>query len=295
MPNIGLSRPYVAEHVYNGHEVTYKNGMRAGRAVEAGYELNDSGDGNDFYCDNAIGESLRGVFTGGTFTMTTAELERAVAKVILGLTTRKTTVGDEEVTVTVYSADAVAPNLGLGFIVKAVVNSNTIYHAYVFKKVAFNVPSADFATQGEEIEWQTRELDGVIMRDELGEWMTCAESLKSEALADRFIRQTLGMSIEDIGELAVTSVAGTAEGYTSISITPTLSVGNKYMYKLGSNFQLPYYGQGVSEEDGFAVWDGEAEIDAADMQQILVVEATSSDTAVKAGISGITVFETPEG
>ena len=124
MPKIGLSLPYVAEYVNSGTNVLYQNGMRMGRAVEFSTEIETS-EGNDFYADNTIAETINGVFTGGSLTMTTAELEAAVSRMILGLKTRDVEVGDVTVKEIVFDEDAQSPNLGFGVIVKEILHGVT--------------------------------------------------------------------------------------------------------------------------------------------------------------------------
>lgn len=298
MPKIGLSRPYVAIYVNNSGVITYQNGRRMGRAVELSVEIDDSGNDNGFYADNGLAETLAGIFTGGTLTMTTAELEHAVSKMILGLKTSSITVDGQTITELVFDEDATSPNLGFGVIIKNYVYSQTSWTAVIFKKVAFSVPGEDVTTQGEEVDWQTQETSAKIMRDDSAnhQWQVRAENLATEELADKYIRTKLNMSITAIGVLDVMSIAGSAPGKTSIVVTPALSAGNKYMYRLGSNLQMPYYEQSVGEEEGFEAWDGASEITPGEgAQQILVVEATASETAVKAGIAALVVAEETEG
>lgn len=292
MPKIGLSRPYVAEYVNSGTNVLYQNGMRMGRAVEFSTEIETS-EGNDFYADNTIAETINGVFTGGSLTMTTAELESTVSRMILGLKTRDVEVGDVTVKEIVFDEDAQSPNLGFGVIVKEMLHGVTSWRAIVLKKVAFNVPGEDVTTQGEEIEWQTQETSATIMRDDTPkhEWQVQAGNLTTEELADKYIRTKLNMPIEDIGAIAVASSAGTATGTTKITVTPAVTEGNHYMYRVGTGLTLPYYDQSTGAEEGYTAWDGSADITATTGQQILIVETDENDNAKKAGIAVVTARE----
>lgn len=292
MPKIGLSRPYVAEYVNSGTNVLYQNGMRMGRAVEFSTEIETS-EGNDFYADNTIAETINGVFTGGSLTMTTAELESTVSRMILGLKTRDVEVGDVTVKEIVFDEDAQSPNLGFGVIVKEMLRGVTSWRAIVLKKVAFNVPGEDVTTQGEEIEWQTQETSATIMRDDTPkhEWQVQAGNLTTEELADKYIRTKLNMPIEDIGAIAVASSAGTATGTTKITVTPAVTEGNHYMYRFGTGLTLPYYDQSTGAEEGYTAWDGSADITATTGQQILIVETDENDNAKKAGIAVVTARE----
>ena len=76
MPKVGLSRPYVARYHENGAgTVSYTDGVRAGRAVSYSFSLNATGSDNTFRCDNEVGESASGVFSGGNLSWTVAELD----------------------------------------------------------------------------------------------------------------------------------------------------------------------------------------------------------------------------
>lgn len=294
MPKIGLSRPYVAEYVNSGGVISYRNGMRFGRAVELSIDVENS-DPNTFYADNGPAESMAGKFTGGTLTMTTAELEPEVSRFILGIKTSAMTLDGESIVENIYDEEAKARDLGFGIIIKKFVNGREFWNAIVLKKVAFNTPGDDVTTQGEEVEWQTAETEATIMRDNStpAQWKRTAENLPTEALADKYIRTKLGMDVVEIASLAVTSEAGTTEGTTKLTIAPALVSGNKYWYRTGASLTIPYFDQTVDEDSGYLEWDGEADITAPEGYQILVVETDAGNSAKKAGLG--VVVTTPEG
>ena len=89
----------------------------------------------------------------------------------------------------------------------------------------------------------------------------------------------------EIGELDVTSVAGTENGDTKITVSPDLTEGNSYRYKVGANVSIPEYGANVRM---YSAWDGEADITAETGKKILIVECDASYGAVKAGIATVT-------
>lgn len=85
----------------------------------------------------------------------------------------------------------------------------------------------------------------------------------------------------NIGELTVTSVAGTEEGDTTITVTPAKEKEtNIYKYLVNPTVTLPDYGQDVS---GYTTWDGVSDITAASGNEILIVEADKNNLAVNAG------------
>ena len=91
---------------------------------------------------------------------------------------------------------------------------------------------------------------------------------------------------QPLGELVVTSAAGTSSGTTAITVSPALTSGNSYKYQTGASVTLPAYGEVLS--GGWTDWDGSEEITATNGQQIAVVEVTSSDEAIAGGIATVT-------
>ena len=88
-----------------------------------------------------------------------------------------------------------------------------------------------------------------------------------------------------LDNLVVTSVAGTASGATKITVSPALTPGNSYKYKVAEDCELPEYGANVRT---YASWDGKSDIVAATGQEILIVECDANYRAVKAGIATVT-------
>lgn len=105
-----------------------------------------------------------------------------------------------------------------------------------------------------------------------------------EAPYDLDIVSELPKTLEN---LTVTSVAGTTTGYTKITVVPSVTYGNTYMYKVDTNVSLPNYGDVIST--GYTAWNGSDEISATAGNKILMVEVDSNSKAVKAGITTIVV------
>lgn len=89
----------------------------------------------------------------------------------------------------------------------------------------------------------------------------------------------------ELGELTVASVAGTNTGDTKITVTPELTSGNAYKYKVAANPTIPAYD--ASCTTGYTAWDGKADITAATGQKIVVVEVDSNNKAKKAGMATV--------
>lgn len=89
-----------------------------------------------------------------------------------------------------------------------------------------------------------------------------------------------------LDNLTVTSAASsTTSGKTKLTISPALTSGNSYKYKVADNAVLPAAGQSVK---GWAAWNGTDEITAATGKEICVVECDSAYRALKAGVATVT-------
>lgn len=88
---------------------------------------------------------------------------------------------------------------------------------------------------------------------------------------------------EGLGELTIASVEGSATGKTAITVTPALTSGNSYKYKVAANPTTPEYNAVCSS--GYTAWNGTDEITATAGQKIVVVEVDSNNKAKKAGIA----------
>ena len=74
-------------------------------------------------------------------------------------------------------------------------------------------------------------------------------------------------------------------GKTKLTISPALTSGNSYKYKVADNAVLPAAGQSVK---GWTAWNGTDEITAATGKEICVVECDSAYRALKAGVATVT-------
>lgn len=196
----GYSKPYVALYNYNDGNVTYSNGMPLARGVDVSVEP-DNSDGVNFHADNVVAESVGGVFTGATITLTVDGLKQAARQLIMGLPApEELSVGSGESTKTYnvvkYDNRQSIPYVGIGFVVRYMENGNTTFTAVVFKKAAFSVDSLSAATQEESIDFQTSELEATLMRDDTQyqEWKNIVEELSTEEDAESAIKAIFGIT-----------------------------------------------------------------------------------------------------
>lgn len=178
----GFSQPYVALYSESGGTISYSSGQILARGVNVSLSL-DAADDNNFYADNVIAESATGMFGGGTCTLTVDGLLTAAEKLILGLPTAD---GDGW---TAYGDAASIPYVGLGFIVRYMSDGVTSYVPVILNKVKFKMPGLSAATQEDEIDWQTQELEATIMRDDSSDhnWKLVGAAQATEAAAAALI------------------------------------------------------------------------------------------------------------
>lgn len=192
----GYSLPHVALYNANGGTPTYSGGIPLARGINESMDI-ETGDSTSFYADNVLAESVGGVFTGATITMTVDGLKSAARQLIMGLpAASEITVGQQTVSVYDYDDRQVIPYVGLGFIVRYMENGVTTYAPVVFTKAIFNIDPLDAATQEEEIEFQTTELEATIMRDDSANhtWRRIADDQATEAEALAVLKSMLNIA-----------------------------------------------------------------------------------------------------
>lgn len=188
----GFSLPYVAKYAASGGTVTYSEGMRLARGVSVSIAP-DSSDNNDFYADNVKAESVNGVFTGGTVTLTVDGLLPAAEEFIFGLP-EAATVGT--VSVLKYGDSAQSPYVGIGFIARYMSDGVTTYKVIVLTKAKFNLPTEEANTQEDAISWQTQALEATIMRDDTADhdWkLVAATEYTTETAAETDLKKILNI------------------------------------------------------------------------------------------------------
>lgn len=192
MARIGLAIPTCAFYAANEGVVTYSDGFTLGKAIEASIELEDT-DPIVLYADNVAAESVAS-FSTGTLTLTIDELSVENAGKILGIS--PTSIVTPSGTAISFNSNQATPYLGLGLIVKKLVNNVMVHQAIILRKIQFRVPAGDYTTQGENVEFQTPELQATIMKDDTssGTWQKWAE-FSSQDNALTWIRSELGISV----------------------------------------------------------------------------------------------------
>ena len=91
---------------------------------------------------------------------------------------------------------------------------------------------------------------------------------------------------QPLGQLTVSSAAGTSSGKTALTVSPPLGEGNSYKTMTGASVTLPAYGSTVPGT--WTDWDGEEDITATTGQQIGVVEVNAENEAIAGGVAEVT-------
>lgn len=158
----GFSMPFVALYAVSAGAVTYSGGIPLARGVSVSMSVDGSSD-NDFYADNVIAETDNQAFVSGTVTLTVDGLKAAARKLISGVTATKTA---GQVEFDVYDDTMTVPYVGIGFIARYMENGVTTYAPIILTKCKFSPEGLEAATQEQEIDWQTTELEATIYRDD---------------------------------------------------------------------------------------------------------------------------------
>lgn len=185
---IGFSKPYVADYVNNGGTISFANARVLARGVGVSLEV-DSADDNVFYADNQSAETDTGSFTGGTITLTTDHLFTDAARFLYGLPAAGS---DGWVA---YDDNMSHGYKAVGYIGKYMSDGVVSFVPTIVVKCSFNQPSEELNTQEDEIDWQTLELEGRILRgdDPNHTWRYITEEgYATEAAAEAALQQKLG-------------------------------------------------------------------------------------------------------
>lgn len=185
---IGFSKPYAANYVNNNGSISFTGGRVLARGVEVSIDV-DTSDDNVFYADNQAAEADTGSFTGGSITLTVDGLFTEAARFLYGLPQASDGwVGYDDRMTHGYKA--------IGYITKYMSDAVISYVPTIIVKTSFNQPGEDVKTQEDEIDWQTCELTGRILRgdDTNHTWKFVAEDgYATEAEAEAALRTKLGI------------------------------------------------------------------------------------------------------
>lgn len=278
MASFGAKYPYfcpVKTEPENARPTYDTELIRIGKLVKADLTITLASGRLD--ADDQLAESVD-EFVSGSVVMETDDMTDDVAAVVYG-----TTVEDGAVR---YNVADDPPKGGYGYLKKLMRNRKVLYKAYFYPLVKAVLGNDSAATKSSSITFGTTTTTFTIFACETGEWRATYEAAtEAEALAwlkAQFVASALGSTL---GELTVTSAAGTDSGDTAITVTPAKAAGNLYKYKVAAAAQPVTYGQNVQT---WQAWDGSEAVTASSGQVITVVECGSDYRAVAAGNATVT-------
>ena len=184
----GFSFPYVARYAVNEGVITFSDAMELARGVSVNVSPTTS-DANKFYANNQEAESGPNRFTGGTATLTVDGLLVAAERFIMGLPAA----GEDGWTA--YGDSAQIPYVAIGYIARFMSGGVESFTPTILVKTKFQQINSDYATQEEEIDWQTQELTADLFRgDDLNHsWKYLGGDFETEAAALTALRTKLGI------------------------------------------------------------------------------------------------------
>lgn len=159
----GLSKLVIADCAEEEQTVAYSNPISNEKLASYSADF-ESSDDNNLWLDNEIAESDAGTFQGGTLSIETGDLDNETSKKLYTIKEKEISVGDKKVKEYIYDDDIKIKDLGVGVIEWHQVNGINLYRAIWFTKVRFNIDSNAATTKGEKIDWQTKTIEGSIMR-----------------------------------------------------------------------------------------------------------------------------------
>lgn len=278
MASFGAKYPYfcpVKTEPENARPTYDGDPVRIGRLVKADLSIEMAS--GKLYADDELAESVD-EFVSGSVVMETDDMTDDVAAVVYGATVEDGTVH--------YNVADDPPKGGYGYLKKLMRNKKTLYKGYFYPLVKAVLGNDAAATKSNSITFGTTTTTFTIFACETGGWRDTHEAAtEAEALA--WLKAQFGAAAPGgtLGELTVTSAAGTETGDTAITVTPAKGSGNLYKYKVGASATDVTYGQNVQT---WQAWDGSADITAATGQVITVVECGVDYKALAAGSATVT-------
>lgn len=162
----GLSIPVFGKYTNTNGKITYIQGKVNPHAISYSVAV-ESTENNPLHGDNRVIENDVGKFKSGTLSLETDDLDAEISMFILGLKQITENYGESKTaTVLVYDDNQDSPDMGFGIIEEHQIDDEPRYKAVMLCRVVFSIPEDAATTRGESVEWQTRTIEGSIMRSE---------------------------------------------------------------------------------------------------------------------------------
>lgn len=181
MANFGLSKPWIAKYSSAGK---YTDAFQCGKAVSTAVTPNTVS--ASLYGDNQQVEQVV-EFTNATVTLGVTSLPSEAGPMLFGH--KADTAGVE----TSNTGDS-GSYVGYGFVVASMDNGTKKYQACILHKVKFTEGEESYQTKGDQITFATPSLSGTAYGDDNGDWRTKSALFDTEAAADAWIQEKLGVA-----------------------------------------------------------------------------------------------------
>lgn len=181
MANFGLSKPWIAS--LNPETNTYTGAFKCGKAVNTTVTPNYNE--GQLFADNQQTENAK-EFKNAAVAMGVDSLPAKATEVMFGHKV-------EEDGTEVSNAEDEAAYVGYGFITTEMQNGVKKYRACLLHKVKFTEGEESYTTKGDTITFSTPNLTGIAFANNTGDWRTKSPYLDTEAAADAWIQEKLGV------------------------------------------------------------------------------------------------------
>lgn len=225
---------------------SYDGAKKPAKAVSCSVQITNNS--AMLYADDVLAESDTS-FQSGTVTIGIDDEDLATMAAMLGHA-----ITDGEI---VRNANDTAPYIGLGRVVKKMVNGAYKYKVEFLYKVKMSEPSPEDNTQGESLEFATPELEGTIAALANGLW-SCAKQFDTQAEAITFLE---GLMASSVASATITYNVGSGTGTVP---AVTAHVGEIINLNNGAGITPP-------ANKVFAGWDTTSTATTADLHDTYLV------------------------
>ena len=188
MAKIGLKNfRYGIATIGQDGAITYGGAKKPGKAITFNFEPTKSD--AKLYADDSLAESDTSV-TGGTCTIGIDRLDEITIADLLGHTNNEGEI--------VSSNNDIAPYVGLGRITRLIQDGTLKFRVTFLAQVVFSEPSQEDNTRGENVEFNTYELEGDVVVPANGVWRK-EKTFTTEADAIEYLEGLLGTTTEGQG------------------------------------------------------------------------------------------------
>lgn len=184
---------------------SYGGAVKPAKAISCSVSITS----NDakLYADDALAESDTS-FAEGSVTMGIDNEDQTTIAQILGHT-----VTDGAM---IRSSDDAAPYVGFGRVITLMINGVYKYKVEFLYKVKFSEPNQDDSTKGENVDFSTYELEGIVAQLANGKW-SITKTFDTKADAINYLESLLGTNTKFTVTYSANGGSGSVDSVTNIA------------------------------------------------------------------------------